>query len=128
MRSWSRIGSMNCMASIATVATGPSASRAAMMPAAMSIWLSTQPPKMWPLELMSPGRGTTRRIGSSLSAVIPASSRRIVVMAGAVAEEDQAHQPGPDQHGQPDTGDRRDDQVEGHRAARHPQIEKRQAR
>ena len=54
---------MNSIASIATVATGPSDSRAATMPAAMSIWLSTQPPKMWPLELMSPGLGTTLRIG-----------------------------------------------------------------
>ena len=36
------------------------------MPAAMSIWERTQPPKMWPLALMSPGRGTTRRIGSAL--------------------------------------------------------------
>ena len=33
------------IASIATVATGPCA-REATMPAAMSIWLSTQPPKM----------------------------------------------------------------------------------
>ena len=36
------------------------------MPAAMSIWLNTQPPKMWPLALMSVGPGTTRRIGSSV--------------------------------------------------------------
>ena len=73
---------MNSILSIATVATGPFDSRLATMPAAMSIWLRTQPPKIWPLALMSPGRGTTRRIGSRLSpAVIDVSIGRFVVAA-----------------------------------------------
>src|SRR5215217_3191139 len=120
---------MNSIASIATVATGPSASREATMPAAMSIWLSTQPPKMWPLALMSPGRGATRSTGSrpAASAVIPLSTRRLLVMAAAMAEEDQPHQPGADEHGQPDAGDGRDDQVERQRRSRSLEIEQRQS-
>jgi len=54
---------MNSIASMATVATEPLARREATMPAAMSIWLSTQPPKIWPLALMSLGPGTTRSTG-----------------------------------------------------------------
>src|SRR5688500_15233582 len=102
--SCSRIGAMNSIASIATVATGPAASRLATMPAAMSIWLSTQPPKIWPLALMSPGRGATRSTGScrALSVVMPVSTRRFLVMAAAVAEEDEAHKAGADQDGQAD--------------------------
>src|SRR5438067_2048716 len=67
-------GAMNSIASIATVATGPFARREATMPAAMSIWLSTHPPKIWPLALMSLGPGTTRRIGARSRSVIPCHS------------------------------------------------------
>jgi hypothetical protein len=49
--------------------------------AAMSIWLSTQPPKMWPLALMSVGPGITRRIGT-LSRLI--TDRYPLVAAGPV--------------------------------------------
>ena len=78
---------MNCIASIATVATGPCARRLATMPAAMSIWLSTQPPKIWPLALMSPGRGTTRRVGSRSSAmpIIPTAGILVVGLVVALA-------------------------------------------
>ena len=61
---------MNSIASIATVATDPCASRDATMPAAISICERTQPPKIWPLALMSPGPGTTRRIGSPLASLV----------------------------------------------------------
>src|SRR6185436_13962346 len=111
---------MNSIASIATVATGPCASRLAMMPAAMSIWLSTQPPKIWPLALMSDGPGTTLSIGSprfSLIVVVPVSAIRFVVMAGAIAEKDEPHQARSDEHGQPDPGDRGDHHVNAHRIA-----------
>ena len=104
---------MNSIASIATVATGPCAAREATMPAAMSIWLSTQPPKIWPLALMSPGRGTTRSTGSFLSSVIlaPRAGRRVVVAAGLL-RIDQAHQAGADQHREADAGDGRDHHME----------------
>src|SRR4051794_36126592 len=55
---------MNAILSIATVATAPRASREATMPPAISIWLSTQPPKIWPLVLMSRAAGATRSTGS----------------------------------------------------------------
>src|SRR3712207_4093929 len=134
---------MNSIASIATVATGPCARRDATMPAAMSIWESTQPPKMWPLALMSPGRGTTRRIGSRLAFVVVMASRGgglvagphrsstsmgTLVMAGAVAEEDQAHAAGAEQHGGRHASERRDDHVERHLAALALKIEKREQR
>src|SRR5688572_12644910 len=61
---------MNSIRSMAIVATGPSARRDATMPAAMSIWLSTQPPKICPLALMSLGPGTTRRIALWCGSVI----------------------------------------------------------
>ncbi len=61
---------MNSILSIAIVATDPPARRDAMMPAAMSIWDSTQPPKIWPLALMSLGPGTTRSTGFLWSRVI----------------------------------------------------------
>src|SRR4051794_30953296 len=110
---------MNSIASIATVATDPCASREAMMPAAISICDSTQPPKIWPLALMSPGPGTTRRIGSRPASllVIPASAIGVVVMPGAIADEQQPHQPGADQHGESDAGDRCDRHVDRHRLA-----------
>src|SRR3546814_3743430 len=99
----SRIGAMNSIVSIATVATAPHAIRPATMPPAMSIWLSTQPPKIWPLALMSAGRGTTRRIGSrgqsaeTLSVMVHI---RVVfegildrlVMPAAARPEDEPHQ------------------------------------
>src|SRR6476661_185117 len=100
MMSCSRIGAMNFIVSIATVAVGPWAARPATMPAAMSIWLSTQPPKIWPLELMSPGRGATRKIGSRESVVI-VIFRKVLdsfVMAGAGTEEHQPHQRSRQQH------------------------------
>ena len=52
------------MAVMATVATLPLATRAARVPPAMSIWDSTQPPKMSPFPFMSAGWGTVRMIGS----------------------------------------------------------------
>ena len=67
---------MNSIASIATVATGPLDLREATMPAAMSIWLKTQPPKIWPLALMSVGPGITRKIGTRSKSVIPYRFRR----------------------------------------------------
>src|ERR1044072_7635005 len=121
---------MNALASIATVATGPCASREATMPAAMSIWESTQPPKIWPLALMSPGPGTILRIGSPrASAVVviaPVSAIGLVVGARPAAEENQAHQPGPDQHRQADSGDGRDHHVDRHRIAEALQVDQRQ--
>src|SRR5262249_35923182 len=106
MRSCRRIGAMNSIESIATVATAPSASRLATMPEAMSIWLSPQPPKMWPLALMSPGRGATLRIGSrrGLSVVTLSSFCGVLVMTGAIRQEDEPHQPGADQHAERDAG------------------------
>src|SRR5688500_4846866 len=124
MMSCRRIGSMNSIASIATVATGPCARREATMPAAISIWLSTQPPKMWPLALMSPGRGTTRRIGSALSSVIVAPARGCgFVMAARIAEINEAHQGRAEQHGKADSGDRGDQHVDRDLADRKPQVE-----
>src|ERR1051325_4197204 len=120
---------MNSIASIATVATGPCASREATIPAAMSIWLSTQPPKMWPLALMSEGPGTTLRIGSprpSLIVFIPVAATGLVVMARAVAEKEEAHQPGADQHGEADSGDGRDHHLDRHRVAEALQINERE--
>src|SRR4028119_1876438 len=117
---------------MATVATDPSASREATMPAAMSIWLSTHPPKIWPLALMSPGRGTTRRIASRMSGVVPSfaasawavasvvipfSQSGVFVVAGTARQEHQAHQPGAHQHGETDAQDRRDLPVHRHRTA-----------
>src|SRR3954470_8238757 len=123
MRSRMWIGAMNSIRSMATVATGPMARCEATIPPAMSIWLSTQPPKMWPLALMSPGPGTTRRIGSALGAsvslfVIHPSAIGFLVMARAAADEQEPHQPGSDQHGEADPRDRRDRHRERHRLAR----------
>src|SRR3954469_8512863 len=128
MRSRSRIGSRKFIASIATVATGPSASRLAMIPAAMSIWLSTQPPKMWPLALMSDGPGTTLRVGSPLASVIvvPVVAAGLVVVAGPVGEKDQAHQAGAYEHGEAASGHRGDDHVDRHRIAEALEIDQRQ--
>ena len=83
------------------------------MPAAMSIWLSTQPPKMWPLALMSVGPGITRRIGTRSS---PFSSSPCCDVAAAsswplIAEEHQGHQRGPEQHREADAERGRDEQV-----------------
>src|SRR5438093_751429 len=65
---------MNFIASIATVATGPLARREATMPAAISIWLSSQPPKLWPLTARSgtinPARRVTERTAMTLAAVL----------------------------------------------------------
>src|SRR3990167_8971344 len=58
------IGWTKVMAVIATVATRPFATRAASEPPAMSIWLSTQPPKMSPFPFMSAGCGTVLTMGS----------------------------------------------------------------
>ncbi len=97
---------MNSIRSIAIVATGPLARREATMPAAMSIWLSTQPPKIWPLALMSLGPGTTRRIGVAMvdrSLLVSfVGDRRHRHRGRSVAEEDQAHQRGAEQDGKPD--------------------------
>src|SRR5436309_11167525 len=112
------MGARNFIASIATVATGPRARREATMPAAMSIWLSTQPPKIWPLALMSPGPGTTRRIGSRAGSAIAMTSAGFVVIARAVADEQQPHQAGGDEDGEPDAGRGGDQHVDRHRLAR----------
>src|SRR5688500_12003206 len=113
MRSWSRIGAMNSIASIATVATRPSASRAATMPAAMSIWERTQPPKIWPLALMSPGRGTTRNIASPLWLIVMVALRPGSLVVPAIAAEiDEAHEAGAEQHGEADAGNGRDHHME----------------
>src|SRR5918994_76934 len=114
-RRW--MGAMNSIRSIATVATGPCDRREAAMPPAMSIWLSTQPPKMWPLALMSPGRGATRRTGSRLASpvVIPVSTGGLVVVAAAIAEENQPHQARADEDGEADPGDRRHHHVQRQR-------------
>src|SRR3990167_8790495 len=96
------------------------------MPPAMSIWLSTQPPKMWPLALMSAGRGTTRRIGSrgqsGLSVMVHI---RIVfegvfdrfVVAAAARQEYKPHQRRAKQDRQPDPGGGCDHHVNGQRLA-----------
>src|SRR4249919_2086102 len=92
---------MNSIRSIAIVATDPPARRDATIPAAMSIWLSTQPPKIWPLALMSLGPGTTRRTGFLWSIVILVfldMVRRIRVLPHPVAEEHQGHQRDAKQH------------------------------
>src|SRR3546814_15523316 len=72
------------------------------MPPAISIWLKTQPPKMWPFVLMSPGRGTVRTMGSRPAdplvfgsiVIIHFTFQRIVnllVMASATGKTTQAH-------------------------------------
>src|SRR5687768_5794932 len=113
---------MNIIESIATVSTRPLARRAATMPAAMSIWLSTQPPKIWPLALMSPGRGMTLRIGSC-SLTIPVLAAGGSVMARAVAEEDQSHRRGPEHHRKSDSRHCRDQHRDRHRSHRDPEID-----
>src|SRR5471032_2190060 len=55
---------------MATVATRPLATRAARVPPAMSIWDSTQPPKISPLPFMSAGCGIVRTMGSRWPAVV----------------------------------------------------------
>src|SRR3989344_9506165 len=117
MMSRSRIGARNCIVSIATVAQGPCTSRPATMPPAISICASTQPPKIWPFELMSAGGGTTRRTGSRPAVSDPVGSdmkktpsrrvgiERVVyrfVKAGAAGQEDQPHQRRREQHGKAD--------------------------
>src|SRR6476661_4105036 len=64
------MGAMNSIRSMAIVATGPLERSRAIMPPALSIWLRTQPPKMWPLALMSAGPGIRRRIGSRRTSVM----------------------------------------------------------
>src|SRR3989304_4625449 len=54
-------GSLNDMASMATVATRPCERWEAVIPAAMSICESTQPPKMSPLGFASLGMARVRR-------------------------------------------------------------------
>src|SRR4051794_4909524 len=102
------MGSRNFIASIAIVATGPLDRREATMPAAMSIWLSTHPPKIWPLALMSPGPGMTRSTGTRSQSLIAKPSlivafvvnvrRRRVVVAARIAEEQEGHQCRAEQH------------------------------
>src|SRR5690606_33205069 len=125
MTSRSRMGAINSIVSIATVATAPCASRPATMPPAMSIWLSTQPPKICPLALMSAGRGTTRNIGSrgqsaaaglSVMVHIRVVFERVLnrlVMAAAARQEDKAHQRGAQQDRQAHPGSGSDDHVDG---------------
>src|SRR3954467_13601853 len=115
------MGWRNFIASIAIVATGPFERREATMPAAMSIWLKIQPPKIWPLALMSPGPGMTLRIGTRSQSLIPKSSfivtffadvgRRGIVVAARVAQEHEGHQRAAEQHGQPDAERGGDDQA-----------------
>src|SRR5690606_9662720 len=74
------IGWWKVMASTATVTTRPWARRAATTPPAISIWLSTQPPKISPLPFMSAGIGAERitgspRPGAALFCVIPVLNR-----------------------------------------------------
>src|SRR3546814_15231768 len=81
------------------------------MPPATSIWLKTQPPKMWPFVLMSPGRGTVRNMGSRPAdplvfgsiVIIHFPFQRIVnllVMASATGKKNQAHKRCRQHHGQ----------------------------
>src|ERR1700741_377167 len=94
---------MNSIRSIAIVATDPPARREATMPAAISIWLSTQPPKIWPLALISLGPGTTRSTGFLWSIVMFFLLRVIGgvgVLPHPAAQEHQAHQRDAEQHGQ----------------------------
>ena len=96
------------------------------MPAAMSIWLSTQPPKMWPLALMSAGPGMTRRIGTRSRSVIPSPPHRECVAAASScpldrAHEHQRHQRRAEQHGEPDPERGRDEHV-GRGASRSPRV------
>ena len=66
------MGWTKVIAVIATVATRPLATRAAIAPPAMSICDSTQPPNMSPLPFMSAGCGTVLMIGSrEVSAICP---------------------------------------------------------
>src|SRR3990170_8827950 len=98
------MGAMNSIFSMATVATEPLARREAMMPAAISIWLSTQPPKIWPLALMSLGPGTTRSTGflwSRVMMVLMLMIGGVRVMPASVAEEYQGHQRGAEQDAEP---------------------------
>src|SRR3546814_11299443 len=96
------MGELKFIGSRATVATVPNASLAATMPPAISIWLKTQPPKMWPFVLMSPGRGTVRNMGSRPAdplvfgsfVIIHFPFQRIVnllVMASATGKKNKAH-------------------------------------
>ena len=83
---------MNFMASIAIVATAPRASLAAMIPPAISIWLKTQPPKIWPLVLISRGWGIVRSTGSPLVVISGFFLQKIfdlLVMACAAGQEGQ---------------------------------------
>src|SRR5512138_24725 len=86
---------MNSIRSIAIVATDPPARRDATMPAAISICDKTQPPKMWPLALMSLGPGTTRSTGFLWSIVmlfLLAMIGGVLVLPHPTAQEHQAHQ------------------------------------
>ena len=56
-------GRMNFIASMAMVATRPSARVPPTIPPAMSIWLSTQPPKISPLTFTSAGIAKVRNSG-----------------------------------------------------------------
>src|SRR6185503_10426315 len=98
---------MKCIASMATVATAPPARREAAIPPAMSICESTQPPKMWPLALMSVGPGTTRKIGSLVESLILIALyvgvRHFLVVPASGTQEGEHHQSCAEQHGQTDT-------------------------
>jgi hypothetical protein len=59
-----RTGRWKVIAATATVATRPRARSEAAMPPAMSICASSQPPKMSPDGLASPGMASVRRKGS----------------------------------------------------------------
>src|SRR3546814_17312673 len=97
------------MRSIATVATGPCAIRAAMMPPAISIWLNTHPPKICPLLLMSAMRGTTRNTTSPLWSVIVGNLvfhavDDLFVLSRSAGQKCQGHQSRPQHARQPAIG------------------------
>ena len=104
---------MNSIASIATVATGAvrlargddagGDVHLAEHPAAedMAVGVDVAGPRHDPQDRLAASVVSRRRL-------LVAAAAGLVVMAGAVGEEDQAHQPGADQHGEADAGDGRD--------------------
>ena len=65
-------GRWNRMPSTATVAARPRAVRAARLPAARSIWLISQPPKMSPAGFVSAGMAMVRITGCLCRRQVPA--------------------------------------------------------
>ena len=86
------------------------------MPAAMSIWLNTQPPKIWPLALMSVGPGHHAqdrhplKIAHSLSFLVDMRRGRWSCPLDEL-KNTRDISAGPEQYGEPDAEGGRDDQA-----------------